>query len=184
MYYYSSRRLFNLFPLSWTALFSVNLLSTVFFPRYTSMPMSLSCLLFLSQCVWNCLIFARGLGKHGSRENVWDLTSSCSPVLANPNTTSEEETLHMWLHERKRRTSGEKTTYEGKYHISPSHPAQFLWTKTSLLRKEMAVMQMSPDLLITNRKLDKYLNKQFIITMSYVIIFSSEQSIVFRGTTD
>lgn len=58
-----------------------------------------------------------------SWENVREFPSSCP----NPNTTSEEETLHMWLHERKRRTSGEKTTHEWKYHVPPSYPTQSLW---------------------------------------------------------
>ncbi len=60
----------------------------------------------------------------------WRCASSLPPVLPNPNTTSEEETLHMWLHERKRRTSGEKTTHEWKYHVPLSYPTQFLWQKS------------------------------------------------------
>jgi len=39
-----------------------------------------------------------------SGENVREFPSSCP----NPNTTSEKETLHMWLHERKRRNLGWK----------------------------------------------------------------------------
>lgn len=96
-----------------------------------------SLILFLSWCVWNCLISVRGSGKHRVPGKMCE-SSSCP----NPNTTSEEETLHMWLHERKRRTSGEKTTHEWKYHVPPSHIPHSSSEKMSFSKKKAVICKL------------------------------------------
>jgi len=71
-----------------------------------------------------------------SGENVREFPSSCP----NPNTTSEKETLHMWLHERKRRNLGWKDNTRMKT-ARPSILSHTVPLKTNLFQLNASHIQ-------------------------------------------